>query len=71
MCETLTAAIQSHDKHVSYDPTEIEQIILEGNIAIVRLIWTETITDKSNSTSTVVKEKDEMFSSDKVTVVGK
>lgn len=55
MCRHLTAVLTQTDKIFHYDPPLIEQVIIEGNLAVIRLIWTLKISSK-NGTETI-KEK--------------
>lgn len=55
MCHKLTASLSDSDKSFRYDAPAIEQIIIEGDLAVVRLIWTLTISYKDQQE--IIKEK--------------
>lgn len=46
MCENLTKVLNDKEVEFSYAKPKIEQIIVEGNLAAVRLIWTLKVTPK-------------------------
>ena len=46
MCHQLTAALNDPEKIMRYEEPEIEQILIEGDLAIVRLVWTLNIAFK-------------------------
>lgn len=46
MCRQLTAVFNDPDKIMLYDEPKIEQILVEGDLAIVRLVWTLYISFK-------------------------
>lgn len=55
MCEQLTHVMNQSDKKYEYQAPEIEQIIVEHDLAAVRLIWTLKITNGDQEE--VVREK--------------
>lgn len=57
MCQHLTAALTGSEKINRYELPEIEQVIINGDFAAVRLIWTLRIFDKNKSEIGLVKEK--------------
>src|ERR1700733_9709357 len=40
MCRHLRAVLTDPNKKFHYNEPEIEQILLQGNMAVVRLVWT-------------------------------
>ncbi len=57
MCAQFGTLFASTDKTLRYAAPQIEEIIVEGDVAIVRLIWTLTVTDSQGKTLEVVREK--------------
>lgn len=57
MCSQLTAVISDETRMYGYAAPQIEQIIVEGDLAAVRLIWTLTSGEKGKAEATVVKER--------------
>lgn len=57
MCENLTKVLNDKDVDYSYAQPKIEQIIVEGNLAAVRLIWTLKVAPKSGGDAAVVNER--------------
>jgi ketosteroid isomerase-like protein len=58
MCRQLTSNLsESSNRIYRYGTPEIEQIQIEGDLAVVRLIWTLTVSDKNGSTIETTKEK--------------
>lgn len=55
MCKQLTGILSSIGKTYEYEAPEIEQVIVEHDLAVVRLIWTLKVTDGSHQE--VIKEK--------------
>jgi len=49
MCRHLTAVLSSTDKTYRYEAPKIEQVIIEGDLAVVRLIWTLQISTKKQT----------------------
>ena len=57
MCRNLTATLTNPDKIFRYEAPKIEQIIIEGNMAVVRLIWTLRTSTQNGSETELIKEK--------------
>jgi ketosteroid isomerase-like protein len=57
MCETLTKAFNSTTRILTYEKPLIEEIIPQGDICVVRLIWTLNIADSNGKVLETVKEK--------------
>lgn len=57
MCLYLSKALADPEKTFTYEPPEIEQIIIEGDLAVVRLVWLLQISYKHRSDIEVIKEK--------------
>jgi ketosteroid isomerase-like protein len=57
MCEQLNSILSNSDKNFEYALPEIEEIIIDQNIAIVRLIWTLTILDQKTQEKEIIREK--------------
>ncbi|NGX57979.1 MAG: hypothetical protein K940chlam3_00880 [Chlamydiae bacterium] len=57
MCETLSQSIHHPNKTFRYDVPTIEQMIVSDDIAIVRLIWTLTISGKNQTNPLIIREK--------------
>jgi uncharacterized protein (TIGR02246 family) len=55
MCKHLSAALQHPDKTFHYDAPQIQEILVSGDLAVVRLIWTLRVTDRKGEA--VVKEQ--------------
>lgn len=55
MCRHLTKALASKDKTYHYDTPQIEQILIEGDIAVVRLMWTLKTSTKTHAET--IREK--------------
>jgi steroid delta-isomerase len=55
ICDLLKRSLSDPTKHYSYSP-EIKEIIVSGEIAVVRLIWTLTVTSEGRTDATVSKE---------------
>jgi ketosteroid isomerase-like protein len=56
MCRQLAAAIDNPDKSLRYDPPQIEEILVSGDLAVVRLIWTLRVTGRDLPGELVVEE---------------
>jgi len=56
MCSHLRQVMQSKDKTYRYDAPQIEEILISGDLAVVRLIWTLSITEPIVSEKTTIKE---------------
>lgn len=57
MCRGLTRVLADQETSYHYEAPEIEQIIIEGNMAVVRLIWPLTITHMDGRAPEMVREK--------------
>ncbi|HEV8714641.1 MAG TPA: DUF4440 domain-containing protein [Candidatus Binatia bacterium] len=57
MCQQLTAAVENLAKTFRYDAPQIEEILVSGDLAVVRLVWTLTITDPNMPGGLIVKER--------------
>lgn len=57
MCQFLTAALTNKNKNFFYEMPAIQEILIHGDIVVVRLIWTLKITEKNRSNIEVIKEK--------------
>jgi ketosteroid isomerase-like protein len=57
MCSFLQAALTDPERTFLYEAPNIEQIIVQNDIAVVRLIWNLKIFYKNQSNIDVVKEK--------------
>lgn len=57
MCGRLRAAMNEKNRQFHYDLPEIEQILVMGDWAVVRLIWTLTIDVKKPIERQVIREK--------------
>lgn len=57
MCRQLTSALTDPEKILHYDAPNIEQIIIEGDLAVVRLIWTLKSSSKNKPEVETIKEK--------------
>jgi len=57
MCRFLTAALTDKEKAFSYEAPHIEQIIIDGNIGVVRLIWNLKISHKDGLRTERIEEK--------------
>ncbi len=55
MCRQFSLALKDPEKKYHYATPEIEQIFIEGDLAVVRLIWTLTVT--SSLEVKTIKEK--------------
>jgi uncharacterized protein (TIGR02246 family) len=56
-CAQFSALFAAPDRHFAYAPPEIEQVLVDRDTVVVRLIWTLTVTDASGRTLEVVREK--------------
>lgn len=52
-CSQLRSSLTQTDKTYYYEPPLIEQVIVQGDLAIVRVIWTLKITSKNPSETRV------------------
>ena len=60
MCENLTRVLARTDIQVSYRNPDIHEIIVSGEIAVVRLTWTLTAM-ASGTTDTTTEEGMDIF----------
>jgi len=56
-CAQFGALFAVPDKTFIYAPPEIEEMLVDGDTVVVRLIWTLTISEASGRTIVVVREK--------------
>jgi ketosteroid isomerase-like protein len=57
MCSSLKAVLTDSNKTSSYEAPHIEQIIIQGDISVVRLIWNLKISYKNQMNTELIKEK--------------
>jgi ketosteroid isomerase-like protein len=57
MCTHFTKIFTNSDQTLHYEPPEIEQVIIEGNLAVVRLIWTLKVSQKNQSGIEMIRER--------------
>jgi ketosteroid isomerase-like protein len=57
MCQQLTAAVNNPAKTFRYEAPQIEDILVSGDLAVVRLIWTLSITDPNVPGGLTIKER--------------
>lgn len=57
MCDHLTSILKETKKIFRYEAPEIEQVIIEGDLAVVRLIWILRVLEEDQSKETFIKEK--------------
>ena len=57
MCQKFNTALNDPDKTFRYDAPEIEQVIIQDELAVVRLIWTLHVSDKNKTMLETVREK--------------
>jgi steroid delta-isomerase len=55
ICDLLHRSLSDPTKHYNYSP-EIKEIIVSGDITVVRLIWTLTITSDGQTGAIISKE---------------
>ncbi len=55
MCRQFSVALKDTEKIYHYAPPQIEQILIEEDLAVVRLIWTLTV--RSSAGVDTIKEK--------------
>jgi ketosteroid isomerase-like protein len=60
MCDSLKAAVEGNVGY-HYEKPEIEQVIVQGNLAVVRLIWTLKITSDTSEERTVKERGLDVF----------
>ena len=56
MCSHLGEVMHSRDKTYHYDAPQIEEILISGDLAVVRLIWTLKVTDPKVPEKKIIKE---------------
>lgn len=57
MCKHLTAVLNNPDKTFRYDAPRIDDILVSGDLAVVRLVWTLRVTEKGKPGETVIRER--------------
>lgn len=57
MCETLTQSMHHPSKIFRYEAPKIEQMIIDDDLAVVRLIWTLKVLEKNQTTPVIIREK--------------
>jgi ketosteroid isomerase-like protein len=57
MCTVLSNAINSKDKNYHYELSKIEQMIVNCDLAVVRLIWILTVTDLDQTVTERIEER--------------
>ncbi len=55
-CTQLTGVITDPDRNFSYAAPDIKEVLVDGDLATVRLIWTLTVTDKAGAVLETVRE---------------
>ena len=56
MCTHLKEIMHDPEKTYRYETPQIEEILISGDLAVVRLIWTLRITDANTTKKEVLKE---------------
>ena len=56
-CAQFTDLINNSDRSIVYEPPEIEDVLVEGELAVVRLTWTGTIKGVDGSVLERTKER--------------
>ena len=56
MCRRLAAAIDDPERRFRYDPPQIKEIEVSGDLAVVRLVWTLRVTGRDSPQELIVKE---------------
>lgn len=56
MCKHLGGALDGPSKRFRYDAPKIHQVIVSGDLAVVRLTWTLRVTLKDRAEETVLRE---------------
>ncbi len=51
ICAMLKRSLSDPNKHYSYAP-EIKEIVVAGDLAVVRIVWTLTVTENGTKTQT-------------------
>ncbi len=57
MCHKLTETLTRQDRIFFYDAPQIQQVLIQDDIAVVRLIWTLKISDPNGLPIQIIKEK--------------
>jgi steroid delta-isomerase len=57
MCKHLASALEDPNKRFRYDAPDIQQILVSGDLAVVRLTWTLRVTKPGVDGETVVRER--------------
>ncbi|HKA52179.1 MAG TPA: DUF4440 domain-containing protein [Candidatus Binatia bacterium] len=57
MCRQLTAALENREKTFHYEAPQIEDILVSGDLAVVRLVWTLSITGHDAPARVTIKER--------------
>ncbi len=55
ICDLLQRSLNDPTKHYAYSP-EIKEIMVSGDLAVVRLTWTLTVTSEGHTDATISKE---------------
>lgn len=56
MCSHLKKIVAGADKTYRYDAPQIEEILISGDLAVVRLIWTLRVTDPKVPEKKIIQE---------------
>jgi steroid delta-isomerase len=60
ICDLLTRSLQDKTRHYSY-AMDVKEVLVFGDVAVVRLVWTLTIKEKDGSTATSVEPGMDIF----------
>ncbi|OBF25445.1 DUF4440 domain-containing protein [Mycobacterium sp. ACS4331] len=55
-CEQMRAVLGDTERHYVYDEPDIREILVDGDLATVRLIWTLTVADASGRVLETTRE---------------
>jgi uncharacterized protein (TIGR02246 family) len=55
-CDQMRTLFEDPGKECSYDPPDIQEVVVDGDLATVRLIWTLTIRDTSGKVLETIDE---------------
>ncbi|MGH7067660.1 MAG: hypothetical protein ACREEU_07720 [Acetobacteraceae bacterium] len=55
LCKRLKAALDQSGVRYNYSP-DIQEILISGDLAVVRIVWTLTVTQNGKATPTVITE---------------
>jgi uncharacterized protein (TIGR02246 family) len=55
-CDQMRTQFDDPAKQFSYDPPDIQEVVVDGDLATVRLIWTLTVRDASGKVLETVDE---------------